>query len=323
MDRRFFLASAGALAGFSAPGAWAQTDWPRRPIRVILPAGPGGTSDIFMRAMIDALTRELGQPLVVDNRAGAAGTLAAGLVAAAEPDGSVFMMNSLATHGIGPNLYKLAFDVDRDVAAVAMLAQMPNVLYVRPDFPARNVEELIAWGRRNPGKLSYASSGQGTTTHLSGVKLAQASGLDLLHVPYNGGAPAVQSVLRGETSFSFENVGAVMSQIQGGLARPLAVTTLVRAEQLPQVPTMAESGLPGFDVSTWFGMVGPGRLPASVAQRFASVLERVIKEPEIVERMRRFGAQPRFMGPADFQRFMQEERLQWGRVVKAAGVQVN
>lgn len=323
MDRRGFITSVGAFTALTVSETFAQTDWPKRPIRILLPAGPGGTSDIFMRAMVNSLNLELGQPIVVDNRPGAAGTLAAGLVAAAEPDGSVFMMNSLATHGIGPNLYKLAFDVDRDVTPVALLAQMPNVLYVRADFPARNVEELIAWGRRNPGKLSFASSGQGTTLHLSGVKLAQVTGLDLLHVPYTGGAQAVQSVLRGETSFSFENVGAVIGQIEGGTVRPLAVTTLVRSEQLQHVPTLSEAGLQGFDVSTWFGIVGPGKLPAPIVQRFAAVLERVTKEPEILERMRRFGAQPRFMGPTEFQRFMREERAQWGRVVKASGVQVN
>jgi tripartite-type tricarboxylate transporter receptor subunit TctC len=323
MDRRRFVAVAGILAATASSCATAQADWPRRPIRMVLPAGPGGTSDVFMRSMTDALARELGQQIVVDNRPGAGGTLAAGIVAAAEPDGSVFMMNSLATHGIGPNLYRLGFDVDRDVTAVALLAQMPNVLYVRADFPARTVGELIAWGGRNPGKLSYASAGQGTTLHLSGVKLAQASGLELLHVPYNGGAPAIQSVLRGETHFSFENVGAVIGQIKGGTVRPLAVTTLVRSEQLPDVPTMIESGLPGFDVSTWFGIVGPGRLPASIAQRFAAVLERVTATPDILERIRRIGAEPRFLGPAEFDRLMRDERAQWGRVVKAAGVQVN
>jgi tripartite-type tricarboxylate transporter receptor subunit TctC len=322
MDRRTALA-ATALLATAATGTIAQTDWPRRPIRIVLPAGPGGTSDVFLRAMTDALTRELGQPIVVDNRPGAGGTLAAGVVANAEPDGSVFMMNSLATHGIGPSLYKLGFDVDRDVTAVALLAQMPNVLYVRADFPARSVEELIAWGRRNPGKLSYASSGQGTTLHLSGVRLAQATGLDMLHVPYNGAAPAVQSVLRGETTFSFENVGAVIGQIRGGSARPLAVTTAVRSEQLPDVPTMGEAGIPGFDVSTWFGIVGPGKVPAPIVQRFAAVLERVMKDPEILERTRRIGAEPRFMGSAEFDRYMREERAQWSRVVKAAGVQVN
>lgn len=323
MERRMFLAASALLAAAAPAGAIAQTDWPRRPIRIVLPAGPGGTSDVLIRAITDALTRELGQPIVVDNRPGAGGTLAATVVAAAESDGSVFMMNSLATHGIGPNLYKLGFDVDRDVAAVALLAQMPNVLYVRADFPARSVEELIAWGRRNPGKLSYASAGQGTTLHLSGVKLAQATGLDLLHVPYNGAAPAVQSVLRGETSFSFENVGGVIGQIKGGAARALAVTTHARTEQLPDVPTLIESGLKDFDVSTWFGIVGPGKVPAPIVQRFAAALERVMKDPEILERIRRFGADPRFMGPAEFDRFMRDERVQWGRVVKAAGVQVN
>lgn len=322
MERRRFVVVTTALAAV-ATGALAQPDWPKRPIRVLLPSGPGGTSDVLLRAMTDALSRELGQPIVVDNRPGAGGTLAAGLAAAAEPDGGTFMMNSLATHGIGPNLYRLAFDVERDVTAVALVAQMPNVLYVRADFPARTVGELIDWGRRNPGKLGYASAGQGTTLHLSGVKLAQATGLELLHVPYNGAAPAVQSVLRGETSFSFENVGAVIGQIRGGAAKALAVTTPARAEQLPEVPTMAEAGVPGFDVSTWFGIVGPGKLPAPIAQRFAAALERVTQEPEIVERLRRMGAEPRFMGPAAFDRYMRDERAQWGRVVKAAGVQVN
>lgn len=313
------LAIAPALAG--GPG-YGQEGWPRRPIRIIVPSGPGGTSDILLRALAEPLGAELGQSVVVDNRPGAGGTVAAAAVARADPDGSTFMMNSLATHGIAPALYKLSFDPERDVSAVALLVQMPNVLYVRSDFPVQTVTQLLDYGKRNPGKLAYSSSGQGTTTHLSGARLSVASGIDMLHVPYNGAGPAVQAVLRGEVSFAFENIGAVVGQIRGGALKPLAVTAAARSVQLPDVPTTSESGLPGFEIATWFGVVGPGGLARSIVERFSQAWETVMRQPASVERAMRLGAEPRFLGAAAFDAFMRSERDQWREAVKAAGIKV-
>jgi tripartite-type tricarboxylate transporter receptor subunit TctC len=248
--------------------------------------------------------------------------VAAAAVARAEPDGSTFMMNSLATHGIAPALYKLPFDPDRDVTAIALLVQMPNVLYVRSDFSAANLQQLLEFGRRNPGKLSYSSAGQGTTLHLSGARLAAATGIDMLHVPYNGAAPAVQAVLRGEVTFAFENIGAVVGQIRGGLLRPLAVTAATRSVQLPDVPTMAEAGMNGFEIATWFGIVGPGGVPKPIVERFGLALERVMHQADTVERAARLGAELRFLNATAFEAFMRQERAQWRGAVQAAGIKV-
>lgn len=322
MDRRTLVKSfvASAVAGTGAVNA--QEPWPRRPIRIIVPSGPGGTSDILLRALAEPLGAELGQSVVVDNRPGAGGTVAASAVARSEPDGSTFMMNSLATHGISPAMYKLSFDPERDVSAVALLVQMPNVLYVKSDFPVNNVQQLLEYGRRNPGKLSYSSSGQGTTVHLSGARLAAASGLEMLHVPYNGAGPAVQAVLRGEVSFAFENIGAVVGQIRGGALKALSVTAATRSVQLPDVPTMAEAGMPGFEIATWFGIVGPGGVPRPIVERFSQAWEKVMRQPESAERAIRLGAEPRFLDAAAFERFMRSEREQWRRAVQAAGIKV-
>ena len=322
LGRRAMLAAITSSALGLGSSLSAQEAWPRRPIRVILPAGPGGTSDILLRALSEPLAAELGQPIIVDNRPGAGGSVAASAVARADPDGSTFMMNSLATHGIAPALYKLSFEPDRDVTAVALLVQMPNVLYVKADFPATSVQLLLEYGRRNPGKLAYSSSGQGTTTHLSGARLAASMGNEMLHIPYNGAAPAVQAVLRGDASFAFENLGAVVGQIRGGALRPLAVTAPSRSVQLPEVPTMAEAGVPDFEVSTWFGVVGPGGVPRPITDRFSQALEKVMQQPSIVERAARLGAEPRFMGAAAFDAFMRKEREQWRRTVQAAGIKV-
>ena len=232
------------------------------------------------------------------------------------------MMNSLATHGIAPALYKLSFDPERDVSAVSLLVQMPNVLYVRSDFPANDVQQLLDYGRRNPGKLAYASSRQGTTTHLSGARLSAASGIEMLHVPYNGAAPAIQAVLRGDASFAFENIGAVIGQIRGGALRALAVTASARSIQLPEAPTMAEAGVQDFEVATWFGIVGPGGVPRPIVERFSQALEKVMQQPSSAERAARLGAEPRFLGPTQFDALMRKEREQWRKAVRAAGLKV-
>lgn len=322
MDRRMLVKALALSPAISSSVLHAQETWPRRPIRIIVPSGPGGTSDILLRALAEPLGAELGQSIIVDNRPGAGGTVAAAAAARADPDGSTFMMNSLATHGIAPAMYKLSFDPDRDVSAVALLVQMPNVLYVRSDFPAGSVQQLLEFGRRNPGKLSYSSSGQGTTTHLSGARLAAASAMDMLHVPYNGAGPAVQAVLRGEVSFAFENIGAVVGQIRGGALKALAVTAGARSVQLPDVVTMTEAGMPGFEIATWFGIVGPAGVPRAIVERFSQAWEKVMRQPESAERAMRLGAETRFLGSSAFEAFMRSEREQWRRAVQAAGLKV-
>ena len=320
--KRILIALATLFALGLAVPATAQGDWPQRPIRVIVPSGPGGTSDILMRLLGEHLGRALGQPVVIDNKPGAGGTLAATLAAQAEPNGYTFMMASVATHGIGPSMYKVRFDPDRDVAAVAYVGATPNVLYVRKDAPFKSVRELIAFAKANPGKLAYSSSGVGTTLHLSAVLFATSIGVDMLHVPYNGGAPAIQAVIAGDTALSFENVLAVMSQIRSGAVVPLAVTTATRTSQLPDVPTMAEAGIPGFDIASWFGIVAPARTPGIAIERFSAELARVLRDPQVIERMRSLGAEPQYVGPREFDAYLKSERVKWAAVVTASGAKV-
>ncbi|MDB5894840.1 MAG: Tricarboxylate transport protein TctC, partial [Rhodoferax sp.] len=281
IQRRRTLAATGTLLALgSLRQAWAQpTDWPKKPIRIIVPSGPGGSSDILLRLMTEPLARLLGQPIVVDNKPGAGGTLAATLAAQAEPDGYTLMMNSVATHGIGPSMYKLRFDPDAGVTGICELAATANVLYVRRDSPLKTMHELVAYAKANPGKLNYASSGAGTSLHLSAVAFAQAAGIEVTHIPYNGAAPAMQAVLGGDAAFSFENATPMMGQIRGGTVLPLAVTTASRASQLPDVPTVAEAGLAGFEVASWFGIVAPGGLPRLLVDRLSVAFDQVLKQP--------------------------------------------
>ena len=322
MKRSRFLALVSGAIAFPFLPALAQEDWPKKPIRIILPAGPGGTSDILLRGMTEYLGKALGQTIVIDNKAGAGGTLAATLAAQAEPDGYTLMMNSVATHGIGPSMYKLKFDPDKDVAGVAHVAFTPNLLYVRKDSPYKSVRDLIAFAKANPGKLNYASSGSGTSLHLAAVQFALAAGIQAVHVPYNGAAPATQSVLAGDTAFSFENLIAIIGQIRGGTVVPLAVTTAARSPQLPDVPTIAESGLAGFNVASWFGIVAPGATPRPIVDKVAAAFDRALKDPQVLEQIRKLGAEPSYMGPRDFDAYMKTERVKWEATVKASGATV-
>lgn len=317
------LIAGATLLGAAAGPAAAQDDWPRRPIRLILPAGPGGTSDILLRGMSEAVGKALGQPLVFESRAGAGGTLAATLTAQSEADGYTLMVASAATHGIAPFMYKLKFDPDKNVTGIAHLAFTPNVLYVRKDAAFRSVRELIAYARANPKKLNYSSSGAGTSLHLAAVQFNLAAGIEAVHVPYTGAAPSMQAVLAGDIAYSFENAIAVIGQIRGGTLLPLAVTTATRSPQLPDVPTVAESGLPGFDVSGWFGIVAPGGVPRPIVDKLANAFETSLRSTQVVEHVRKLGAELRYIGPREFDAFMKNERLKWEPVVKASGASVN
>jgi len=320
-QRRFAIAAGMSLLTTAAIGQ--PLDWPSKAIRILVPSGPGGTSDILLRLLTEPLSRQLGQVIVVDNKPGAGGTLAAALAAQAEPDGYTLMMNSVATHGIGPSMYKLKFDADRDVTGIAHLAFTTNVLYVRKDSPFKTVRDLVAYAKTNPGKLNYASAGAGTSLHLSAVAFSQAASIETVHIPYNGAAPAMQVVLAGDVAFSFENSTPILGQIRSGTVVPLAVTTAVRSHQLPGVPTLAEAGLPGFDISSWFGIVGPAGLPRTVVEKLAMALQRVLADPQVTEQVRKLGADPRFMRPAEFDAYMNTERRKWASIVKASGAVVN
>lgn len=319
---QFLRLAASSLLLPAAFRATAQDSWPQRSIRVLLPAGAGGTSDVLLRLLTEHLASSLGQPVVPLHKPGAGGTVAATLAAHAEPDGYTLMLNSVATHGIGPSMYKLQFDAEKDVAGVAHLAYTPNVLYVRKNSPFRTVGDLVAFGKANPRKLNYSSSGSGTSLHLSAVQFALSTGIECVHVPYNGAAPAMQAVLAGDVDFAFENSISVMGQLRGGALVPLAVTTVTRSAQLPEVPTMMEAGVPGFDISAWFGIVAPGGTPRPIIDKLSAAFEAALKDPQVAAAVRKFGAEPLFMGSREFDAYMKAERQKWQGVVKASGAQV-
>src|SRR4030095_4088305 len=251
----------GIVLALVASLACAQT-YPTKPIRLVVPFPPGGATDILARAVAQKLTETWGQSVVVDNRPGAGGNIGTELVAKAAPDGYTLEMGTVGTHAINASLYaKIPFDHVKDIAAVILVAGVPNVLVVNPSVPVNSVQELIAYTKANPGKLNFASSGAGTSIHLSGELFKVMAGVKMTHVPYKGSAPALQDLLGGQVQLMFDNLPPSLPQIKAGKLRALAVTSLARAPALPDVPTLSESGLPGFDASSWFGILAPAGTP--------------------------------------------------------------
>ncbi|HXF44562.1 MAG TPA: tripartite tricarboxylate transporter substrate binding protein, partial [Burkholderiaceae bacterium] len=251
MPLRLALAAAVALCA----GAAAAQSWPSRPVTIVVPFPPGGTTDVLARAIGQELAKSLGQPVIVDNKPGAGATLGAAQVAKAKPDGYTLLMGAVH-HTIATSVYKkLPYDFAQDFAPITTVALVPNVLVVNPNVPAKDVRELIAHAKSNPGKLAYGSNGQGTLQHLIGAQFERAAGVQLLHVPYKGSGPLVNDLLGGQVAMSFDTITPVLGQIQAGKLRPLAVTTAKRSSALPGVPTMEEAGVKGIDMGTWFGLL--------------------------------------------------------------------
>src|SRR5688572_6503555 len=303
---------AGVLAA-SSLHAMAQP-YPVRPIRLIMPFPPGGASDLIMRPVAQKLTEQLGQQIVIDNRPGAGGNIAAELVARAAPDGYTLLFAASANFSINPNLYaKLPYDPVRDFAAVTMLTRLSNLLTVHPSLPAASVPELTALARAQPGKLTYGSAGNGTTLHIAGELYRARSGVSVIHVPYKGGGPAQLDLLGGRLQFMFDSFSPALPHVRAGKLRALAVTTLSRSPALPQVPTMAESGLPGFEVSGWFGIAAPAGTPRPVIERLSSELQRAMRLPEIRERLVAQGIEPVGNTSAEFAGQVRSELSKWAR----------
>jgi tripartite-type tricarboxylate transporter receptor subunit TctC len=311
-----------ALAA-TALSAAAQT-WPQRPIRLVSPGAPGTTSDLLVRVIFEPVAKALGQPYVLDFKPGAGTTLAVSDVAKSAPDGYSFITGSVAGLAIAPSLYaKLAYDPMKDFEHVALLVKMPNLLVVNNGVPAKNVQELVAHAKANPGKLNYATSGAGTSFHLSAVLLAQAAGIDLVHVPYKNNTASNTAIIAGDVHMVFDNLITVLPYVRAGKLRALAITTAQRSPDAPDVPTMIEAGIPHFDVSSWFGLAGPLGTPRAIVDRMAAEVSRSMTSPEVSAALRKLGANTAFMGPADFRAFNRDEIARWAPVVKASGATVN
>ena len=315
------LLAIGFNAGFS-PALHAQTgDWPNKPLWIVISGAIGGPSDLLMRIFIPSLQKGLGQQVLVESKVGAAGIIAADYVAKRPADGYYLLNTTTALHGVAPNVYKtMPFDPIRDFSGVGRLVSIPNVLYVREDFPARNVRELIGWAKTNPGKLNFGSTGNGTTTQLGAVLFAQMAGVEVLHVPYNGGSAALQAMMSGQVHTSFDQLTNLVPLLKSGKLRALAVSGATPSADLPGVPTVADSGLPGFNVTIWFGIAVTSATPRPIVNRLADEFNKALQDPEVVARLHQFGATPYWAGPTQFDEVMKLEIAKWGPVVKAAGM---
>ncbi len=312
--RRFgYLCILSLLAAVG--NAFAQA-WPSKPVTLMVPFAPGGTTDIVARPIAQALSQEFGQSFVVDNRAGAGGTLAAGLAARAAPDGYTLLVATVA-HTMATSLYKsLPYDFEKDFVPITVLASVPNILIVNPSVPAKSVQELIAYAKANPGKLAYGSAGNGSTEHLSAELFKAMAGVDMVHVPYKGGAPMMTDLISGQIQVAIETSGSAAPHIQSGSVRALAVTTAARSPAFPGVPTLAESGLKGYDVTTWYAILAPKGTPRDIVNKVYNAVVKVLKTPDMKQRLEQFGADPGGMPPEQFAVFIRSETAKWAKVVK-------
>lgn len=295
--------------------------YPSRPIRLVVPFPPGGSADILGRALGQKLGERLGQSVVVENRPGAGTAIAAELVAKAAPDGYTLMLGTVSSHAINPALNpKLPFDPLRDFTPVAPVAAIPFALLVHPSVPARTVPELVGYARSKPGKLDYSSAGSGTSNHLAGELFESMTGTHMVHIPYRGSAPALQDLIAGRVAVMFDLVLTAAPHVRSGAVRGLAVTGTKRSAALPELPTIAESGLPGYDVTAWFGVFGPAGLPRPVVDRLNAEIARALAAPDLQRRLVSQGADTLTGSPDEFAAYLKSETVKWAKVVRDAGV---
>ena len=321
-------ARAAALIGLLAAGALAPSTgsgqaYPTKSIRVIVAFAPGGIADFAARSVSQGLSENLRVPVVVENRPGAGGVIGAEAVAKAAPDGYTVLVTSIS-HTINPSVTRtLPFDTRRDFAPVVLIADAPNILVVHPSVPVTSTEELVEFARARPGRLSYASSGVGTSTHLSGELFKAMAGVDLLHVPYKGGGPAVADLLGGQVQVMFATLPTVLEHIRASRLRGLGVTSARRFPGAPEFPTIAEAGLAGYEVSGWSGMFAPAGTPRAVIERLARETARILREPELKKRFLTQGAEAAVKMPDEFSAFVDSEIVKWKKVVEFSGARAD
>lgn len=322
--RKLFLAAAAAAlaAGVAAP-VQAQ-EYPTKPIRLIVPFPPGGTTDIVGRLVADKLGAELGQPIVVENRAGAGGSIGSGAIASAAPDGYTLGIATVSTHGINPAIYtNLSFDAIKDFQPITNLAAVPNVMSAHPSVPAEDMASFIALAKQDPGKITYASAGNGSVSHMMGELFKMASGTDLLHVPYRGVGPALNDTLAGQVNVLFDNLPSSLPHIQAGKLRALAVAAPERVAALPDVPTFAEVGLAEVNDSSWFGLVAPAGIPEAVLSKVHKAAVTVLADPVVKERLAQLGAAPVGNSPEEYAKQIADTIARNAAIAKQANIKVN
>ncbi len=323
MFARPILAAVTAAAAITLTTAAAAQTWPDKPIRFVMSAPAGSSIDVLGRAIADKLKDRLGQPVIVENKPAAGGTVATDEVAKAKPDGYTMVLAYNGPLAITPLLRKVPYDIGRDLAPVIITSSQPNVLAVNAELPIKDVQELIAYAKANPGKVNFASVGNGSSSHLNGELLKSMAGIDIVHIPFNGSPPAVLSTVQGNTQMIFAVMQPLQAQIQAGKLRALAVTSAKRFPLRPELPTIAESGYPAFESLAWNGVVMPAGTPAPVIARMNAEINAILKEPDVAKKMNAFGFDLIGGSPDDLGRLMKSEAAKWAPIIKNAGVKIN
>jgi tripartite-type tricarboxylate transporter receptor subunit TctC len=298
--------------------------YPSRAVKLVVPFPPGGSLDITGRLIAQRLTEMWGQSVVVENKPGAGGNIGADFVAKSAPDGYTILLGALSTHAVNPNLYaKMPYDAVKDFAPITLIAITPNVLVINAATPVNNVREFIAWTKANPGKLAFGSGSNGSAGHLAGELYKVETGTDAVHIPFKGGAPATQALLAGDTQFMFDNLANAMTQVKAGKLKALAVTTAERSKLVPELPTMAEAGLPGFDISTWYGLFAPAGTQPAIVSKWNADVTKILTTPDVRAKLMADGAEPAPDTPEQFAQMIARELAKYARIIKASGAKVD
>jgi tripartite-type tricarboxylate transporter receptor subunit TctC len=309
---------------FAAALAASAQPYPAKPVRLVVTFPAGGAADVLARTLTVKLADALGQPVVVDNRPGAGGNVGAEAVAKAPADGYTVLFGTNGTHGINPALYgKVPYDPVKDFAPVALAQTLPSILVVNPSVPASSLRELLDYVRARPGKIDYASAGNGTTSHFAAELMKVQAKLYMVHIPYRGGAAAIADVIAGRVPVMIQTAPDTLPQMRAGKLRALAITSEARSPLAPDIPTMAESGLPGYEVTSWTGVLAPAGTPREAVDALAAALAKVAADPDYRERLAKIGAEPAHRGPAEFAAYIQTELAKWAQAVKASGARVD
>ena len=320
---RLLTLSFTALA-FQTAQAQPADSYPNKPIKFIVPYAAGGASDVTSRLLAQAMSPSIGQSVIVENKSGAGGNIGTDFVAKSPPDGYTMLLAYTGPMAINPTLYKnIPFNPLKDFAAVTLVAEAPLLLGVHPSVPVKNVKELVEYARANPGKIFYGSSGTGGADHLAGDLFMQQTGAKIVHVPYKGGAPALRDLVAGNTQMQFMTIPAAIPHIKDGRIRPLALLSNTRFELFPDVPTIAEAGLPGVYVNNTYGVTVPAGTPPAIVNKLNAELVKAVKSPEIANRFTELGLVPRYNTPAEFSQFMNDEHVRWAKIVKDSGASVD
>ncbi|MFA9285289.1 Bug family tripartite tricarboxylate transporter substrate binding protein [Comamonas sp. SY3] len=312
--------AAASLGAALVPAAFAAEAFPNKPITMVVPFVAGGTTDILARIVGQSLGEELGQPVIIDNRAGAGGNIGGQFAARAPADGYTIFMGTVGTHAINEWLYKkMPFSPNKDFAPLTRVANVPNLLVANPAQPFKNVKELISYAQAHPGQVNFGSSGSGSSIHLSGELFKMMAKVDMIHIPYKGSAPAVTDLLGNQIAIMFDNMPSAIQHVRSGKLRPLAVTTTKRSPELPDVPTVAEAGVPGYEATSWFGLFAPTKTPADVQAKLHAAIIKVLQKPDVIKKIGDQGGEVVTESQAEFGKFIAAENEKWKQVVKTSG----